>query len=63
MLALVIGHRGEFAKDRASVLSGKPLLAIPHCCRKHLVSPFCLCFPPSDCFLIFSCALLRLCGC
>ena len=40
MLALMTGHRGEFAKDRVSVLSGKPLLAIPHCCRQLLVSPF-----------------------
>ena len=34
MLASMAGHRGEFAKDPASVLSGKRLVAIPHCCRQ-----------------------------
>ena len=34
MLALMAGHRGEFAKDTAFVLSGKRLVAIPHCCRQ-----------------------------
>ena len=37
MLALMASHRGEFAKDTASVLSGKRLVAIPHCCRQLLL--------------------------
>ena len=37
MLAVMVGHRGEFVRDTAPVLSGKRLVAIPNCCQQLLL--------------------------
>ncbi len=37
MLAMMVGHRGEFVKNTAPVLSGKRLVAIPYCCQQLLL--------------------------
>ena len=37
MLAVMVGHRGEFVRNTVPVLSGKRLVAIPYCCQQLLL--------------------------
>ena len=62
MLAVMAGHRGEFVKATASVLSGKRLVAIPGSCKKLMFRHFAYAsrraIPPQ----LFDSILLRQCA-